>query len=162
MTRVRISKDDIDAIMEIVNPLLGHIAWNVRLGVESFITMEFGDPVTKARGRTRGEWFLWIYYCGWYLENPNGVFVGCEDPREILKQEITLLNEHRLEEVVISSIAFETRFIFDQGLVLHTFPLYFIDLSEHWKLYTPNGKILIIGPALNWSFESSSEAKSLN
>lgn len=84
------TKCDIDAINQIIKPLLGHTAWNVRLGVGSFITME-------------------------------------------------------------------TKFIFDHSFVLHTFPLNFIDPYEHWMLFTPDGKVLVLGPALQWSFELSSE-----
>ena len=78
----------------------------------------------------------------------------------MLKHEITALDGHSLEDVIISPIAFETNFVFDHGLVLHTFPLNFIDPCEYWKLFTPNGKVLVLGPALKCSFELSSEGKS--
>jgi hypothetical protein len=157
---MNVMRSDIESINEIVKPLLGHMAWNVKLGVGSFITMEFGDLVLTARGRSRGEWYLWIYCCGWYLENPNGPYLGSEDPRKILKQEIKILEGHRLEAVIISSIAFETNFVFDDGLVLHTFPLNFIEPTEYWMLFTPIGKVLVLGPERKWSFESSSKSKS--
>jgi hypothetical protein len=155
-----VTKDDVDAINEIIKPLIGHKSWNVKLGVGSFLTMEFGVPIPAPHQKIHGEWHLWIYCCGWYLENPKGRFIGSEDPRETLKQEITVIEGHRLEEVVISPIAFETNFIFDHGLVLHTFPLNFIDQCEYWKLFTPDGKVLILGPAANWSFVQSSVSKS--
>lgn len=156
---MKISKGDIDRIHKIINPLLGHTAWNVRLGIGSFITMEFGSQVINSLGKDRGEWYLWIYCCGWYLEKPEGIFIGCEDPRGIIKQEIAILEGCGLEDVVISPIAFETKFVFDHGLVLHTFPLNFIDPCEYWMLYTPDGKVLVIGPASKWSFELSSKSR---
>lgn len=159
MNRINGTRGDIDTINEIVKPLLGQKAWNVKLGVGSFITMEFGGSVPVERGITHGEWYLWIYCCGWYLENPNGAFIGSEDPRDILRKEITVIEGHLLKDVVISSIAFETNFVFEHGLVLHTFPLNFIEPCEYWKLFTPNGNILVLGPALKWSFEDSSESK---
>lgn len=153
------TSSDIAIIDEIIKPLLGNTAWNVKLGIGSFITMEFGDRISLAHGRTRGEWYLWIYYCGWYLENPHGTFLGSEDPRKILKQEIIILEGDRLENVIISPIAFETNFVFQSGIVLHTFPLNFIDPSEYWMLFTPIERVLVIGPARNWSFEPSSKNK---
>ena len=155
-----ITINDMDAIKEIIKPLIGHKSWNVKLGVGSFLTMEFGDPISAPHLKKHGEWHLWIYCCGWYLENPKGSFIGSEDPRDILKQEITVLDGHRLEEVVISPIAFETNFVFDYGLVLHTFPLNFIDPCEYWKLFTPNGKVLVLGPAAKWSYMLSFASKS--
>ena len=160
MNNINAKSGDISTIYEIVKPLLGHAAWNVKIGVGSFITMEFGDPTPGAHQRIFGEWYLWIYCCGWYLENPTGDFIGSEDPREVIKQRITILEGHSLDEIVISSVAFETNFVYDSGLVLHTFPLNFVDPCEYWKLFTPIGKVLVLGPATNWSFEPSSESRS--
>ena len=149
----------IEAINEVIKPLLGHAAWNVNLGIGSFVTMEFGNLIMTTSRKPRGEWHLWIYFCGWYLENPRGLFLGSEDPRKILKQEIKVLESHHLEKVVISPIAFETNFVFDDNLVLHTFPLYFNEPYEYWKLFTPIGKVLFLGPGRSWSFESSAMRK---
>ncbi|HSQ26857.1 MAG TPA: hypothetical protein VLM80_07010 [Anaerolineales bacterium] len=152
---MNVTTAEIDTIYKIIEPLLGHKAWNVRLGVGSFITMEFGDPVTSSRGTIFGDWHLWIYCCGWFLENPNDTYVGSEDPREILRQRIIVLEGRSLENVIISPIAFETNFIFDNSLTLHTFPLNFHDPCDYWKLYTPQRRVLILGPAPKWSYELS-------
>jgi hypothetical protein len=153
------TQKDINKINRIIKPVLGHSAWNVKLGTGSFITMEFGNPVPNVGHRTYGEWYLWIYCCGWYLENPDDNFIGSEDPREILKTKIIILEGHRLENVIISPVAFETNFVFDSSLVLHTFPLNFVEPCEYWKLFTPDGKVLVLGPARSWSFESRSGSK---
>jgi hypothetical protein len=155
MTNMDLSAE-ILKINKIIQPLMGNEAWGVKLGVGSFITMEFGAPVTKSAKYVHGEWHLWIYCCGWYLENPNHIFIGSEDPRDILKSEVTVLEGLRLENILISPIAFETNFLFSNGKVLHTFPLNFIDPCEYWKLFTPNGKVLILGPAKHWSYEDAS------
>jgi hypothetical protein len=152
------TRDNIEAIYRIVQPLLGYKAWNVKLGVGSFITMEFGEPVVNKRGKLYGEWYLWIYCCGWYLENPNSTFVGSEDPREILKQKIGALEGCGLEKVVISPTAFETNFGFEGGILLHTFPLNFFDQCVYWKLFTPQKRVLTLGPAPKWSFELASSS----
>lgn len=156
---MNIESGDIENINQIIKPILGHKAWNVKLGVGSFVTMEFGHPTRMINGKSHGEWYLWIYCCGWYLEKPKGDYLGCEDPREIVKQEISVIEGHQLEDVQISSLAFETNFIFDDDIVLHTFPLNFIDDCEYWMLYTPEGKVLVIGPADKWTYKLSSESR---
>jgi len=156
---MKISKGDIDRIHKIINPLLGHTAWNVWLGIGTFITMEFGNQIITSHGFTRGEWHLWIYWSGWYLEKPGGVFIGCEDPRHIIKKEIAIMEGCSLNNVVFSKKVFETKFVFDHNIVLHTFPMNFIDPEKYWLLYTPDGKVLSIGPAPKWSFELSSKIR---
>jgi len=151
---------DIDSIVKILFPLRGLQAWNVKLGIGSFITIEFGNKILSTRGKSYGEWYLWIYSCGWFLEDPTGPYLGSEDPRETLKKGITILEGHIIENTTISPIGFQTNFIFDTGLVLHTFPLSFVDPAPYWKFFTPEGKVLIIGPFKQWTYESSSQSVS--
>ena len=88
MNKMSITINDMDAIKEIIKPLIGHKSWNVKLEVGSFLTMEFGDPIPAPHLKKHGEWHLWIYCCGWYLENPKGSFIGSEDPRDILRRKL--------------------------------------------------------------------------
>jgi hypothetical protein len=46
---------DIDMINEIIRPLLGHVAHNVKLGIGSFITLEFGNMIFSSRGKAISE-----------------------------------------------------------------------------------------------------------
>jgi hypothetical protein len=158
MTKATIKQEDIDQVTEIFKPLLGEIAWNVKLGIGSFLTMEFGNLISISPGDKRGEWYLWIYCAGWYLENPNGVFIGSEDTRDIIEKEIQVLEGHKLRNILISTMAFETRFVFDDGIVLHTFSLSFFDVCESWKLFTPEKKVLAINPNGQWSYEPADKA----
>ena len=160
MSEIMAARSDIETINDIINPLLGHKAWNVKLGIGSFITIEFGNPIPTARQKTRGEWYLWIYCCGWYLENQNGILAGSEDQRDRIRQKITILEDHTIEDIVVSSPVFETNFVFDGGLVLHTFPLTSIDPYKYWMLFTPQGRVLVLGPAGQWSYELSSKSRS--
>jgi hypothetical protein len=158
MTKAIIKQEDINQITEIFKPLLGEVAWNVKLGIGSFLTMEFGNSISISSSDKRGEWYLWIYCGGWYLENPNGVFIGSEDSRDNIGKEIQVLEGHKLINILISTVAFETRFVFDDGIVLHTFPLSFFDDCESWKLFTPVKKVLLINPNGEWSYELADKA----
>lgn len=156
---MKLSQNNLTEIGSIINPLLGQIARNVKLGIGSFITMKFGYPPPISPKSGLGEWFLWIYYCGWYLENPDGLFIGSEDPRKILKQQLSILEGRKLENVDISPIGLETNFIFESKLVLHTFPLNFIEPCEYWMLFTPKDKVLVLGSKPTWSYEEASEPR---
>lgn len=156
MTNSKISKEDIDQIRSVINPLLNQSTWNVRLGVGSFLTMEFGKSILVSDNDSRGEWYLWIYCAGWYLENPNGAFIGSEDSREIITRELHILEGRQLVDVLISAVAFETKFVFDEGIILHTFPILFYDNCELWKLFTPEKKVLKVWPTGEWSYVDAS------
>lgn len=155
MTDIANSREEIGKIYQLISPLLGQKAWNVRLGVGNFITMEFGNLISIAPKDKRGEWLLWIYGYGWYIENPDGINVGSEDSRDILQQAVPIFEGHTLEEVVISPIAFETNFIFDSNLVLHIFPLTFVSDPDSWMLFTPERMVLILKSTGEWSYASS-------
>ncbi len=152
MTKPNITKEDINQITKIFKPLLGQTAWNVKLGIGSFLTMEFGKSISISVNDKRGEWYLWIYCSGWYIENPNNIFIGSEDSRNILRKEVQALEGHKIEDILISTVAFETKFVFDDGIVLHTFPLSFRDDCDSWKLFTPEKKVLVINPNGKWSY----------
>lgn len=41
-------------------------AWGARLGVGSFVTIEFGEEVKEQpSSKTHGEWHLWVYMATW-------------------------------------------------------------------------------------------------
>jgi len=149
----RIHEKDIDQIREIIRPLLGSSAWNVKIGIGTFITMEFGNQISISPRDKRGEWYLWIYYAGWFLENPKGISIGSEDKRDILKKEVKVLEGCRLVDILIYNSAFETKFVFDDGIILHTFPLHIVDDWESWELFTPDKKVLILYPSGKWDYK---------
>jgi hypothetical protein len=150
---------NLKTIQEIIHPLVGHPAWNVKLGVGSFVTMEFGNRISLPQQKQRGEWHLWIYCCGWFLIEGQAPLIGSEDSRELLQEKITVLNDRVLKDVTISSDTFETNFEFDGDLTLHTFPLHFVDDDPYWMLFTPDGNVLIIGPAGKWFYQKSSQSR---
>lgn len=150
-----ITEHDIQGIQTILNPMLGLKAWGVTLGVGSFVTLEFGReiPSEKPQGTPHGEWYLWIYNCDWRLEQGENVFAGSEDPREELKEVVRTLEGRILQSVKVEPPAFDTIFVFEDNLLLRTFTIYFRGDNKHWLLFTPNKKVLTVGPGVTWSFE---------
>lgn len=155
-----VTEKDILDIQSIIRPLLGKKAWGVSLGVGSFITLEFGTlhPTNRSPKRPRGEWHLWVTHCAWRLEDESEVVAGSEDPRSNLKQAVQRINGLALRSVTITAPALETTLAFD-GVFLHLFPIYSAEF-EHWLLFDPGGKVLRIGPGMNWTYESASEPPS--
>lgn len=155
-----ITQADIQNIEQYLTPILGKKSWGAALGHGSFITIEFGESMSSNRQqRYRGEWHLWVYCCVWYLEKNGEFLVASEDSRSKLETAIQYLDNRVLNSVKLLPPAFETIFNFDEGVILHLFPVY-SEEYEHWKLYTPDGNVLVIGPGTNWSYENASAVPS--
>src|SRR5690349_21194900 len=91
----------------LLRPLLGQLAWHVRGGYGSFLTLEFGQPhieirepinpspdhsarvqrnLLRRRAFIVGDWHLWIQYCDWTISVPGGSLtskdIGSSSPEE--------------------------------------------------------------------------------
>ncbi|MFJ8435948.1 hypothetical protein ACIQ9P_32070 [Kitasatospora sp. NPDC094019] len=132
-----------------IDPLLGQRAWNVRRGIGSYVSIEFGHPLpADGRGNVHGHYHLWIMMAAWRLETADQVIVGSEDPDQDIDQALARLEGRRLTEVLIRPPALETRFDF-AGLRLETFPIFRHDPQEgeydHWLLRIGDGDALVAG-----------------
>lgn len=135
-------------------PLVGKKVWGVSLGVGSFVTFEFGPKIRTSAGSVRGEWLLWIYCCAWRIERGSRVLAASEDDRPLMKKMVKLLTGKKLTRVAVTSLLMDTSFVFEGGLVLKTFGVYSRD-AEHWMLFTPEHKVLTIGPGTKASYKAS-------
>lgn len=154
---MRLTPEEHNEMLSIIRPMYGYSAWDAKLGVGSFITMNFGSSIGligKSK-RPRGEWYLWIYHCAWQFIEKGQAVVGSEDDQEALKSLIKKLEGKRIIDIEINRETFNTRFIFEDDICLSTFPLTFLENFEHWMIYTPDSKVLTAGPGLQWSYESS-------
>jgi hypothetical protein len=144
-----VKASDESAIHAHVSPLIGRPAWRVRVGYGSFLTMEFGEPIWQALGRTeemmvRGEWHLWIKHAAWRLEDDRVVLAGSADDRGALGLAVERLEGLVLRDVTVSGPALDTVFVFEGRLVLRV--LADTTESEHWLLFVPDGNVLVVGP----------------
>jgi hypothetical protein len=157
-----ITDRDLQEIQAHISPMLGLTAWNVALGVGSFLTLDFGNPVPKRPDQKRiyGEWHLWIYMCSWRLEAGDRILASCEDPRPEIESAIQPLEGNRLDAVEIFQPAWDTIFRFDQGITLRTFSIY-SSQEEPWMLYTPNQGVVTVGPGTTWSYKNALTGQSM-
>jgi hypothetical protein len=151
-----LTKTDLYEIQATVAPLLRHKAWNVSLGVGSFITLEFGEPLPLGEQdkRIHGEWHLWVYMCAWRLEKNNEFIAGCEDPRDQLIEDVKLMEGLAIKSIEILAPACDTIIHFEDEVILRLFSIYSKE-NEHWMLFAPDGNVLVMGPGTSWSYESS-------
>lgn len=157
-----ITDSDLQRIKEIAAPLINQKAWDAWLGWGSFIGMDFGaKKLIPETGHEMGEWHLWIYFGVWRLEKEGEVIAGSEDERSKLAEIVPILKGLNLCAIDITAPAFDTAFIFEQQVVLRVFQVIFLGESPSWKLYTPDGNVLSIGPGTGWSYTSASKPAQL-
>ncbi|MGL4609049.1 MAG: hypothetical protein ACRCYY_05100 [Trueperaceae bacterium] len=149
-----ITASDLQKIASTYEGLLNQKVWQIQLGIGSFITFDFGERQVVEPGRERGAWHLWVYCCAWRLDHHDTFLVASEDKREKLEKTIQALNNKTLVAIEVQPPAFGTTLTFEEGYVLHLFPVFSEDY-EHWMLFTPDGNVLTIGPGTQYTFEPS-------
>src|SRR5947208_1815748 len=139
-------------------PLIGQMAWLVRRGVGSFLTMEFGaphlsvrEPITptathsakvrrdllRRRVFVEGDWHFWIQYADWALRTNEGSLDHNNTIGSALDQCLIDLEGQRLISVGPESIAHSIAFTFDLGAVLEIGPSAEIPDTQ-WSLHSWN------------------------
>ncbi len=134
-------------------------AWDIRLGEGSFLTMEFGSPESNPSGsRAHGEWHLWLYMCNWRIETDDKVLVGSDDDRETIQSVLktAVFGETKTVQVVAPSKDLSINFA--SGLKVHTFSSSSDRDEEQWKLFTPEGKVLVMYGDGTWQYVDTNEA----
>jgi hypothetical protein len=147
--------------MNAINPLAeveaklaaatGKPAWGTALGIGSFLTVEFGEKVTPAEGKTHGEYHLWVYCSAWRIETPTEIVASSEDPREVLEPTVKFLDGRTLSGIHLEPPSLSSTFTFDDGARLRTFSIFTKDF-DHWMFYLPSGEVFTAGPGAAWSW----------
>lgn len=140
--------------------ILGKPCWNVKPGLGSFLTLEFGKPrlvvrePTPARKRlspkvrdlltrrqvdVHGEWHLWVYHCDWEVRR-WGKVVADSSAKLLIRRAANLLNGQRLIRFSILPDSVQSVFAFDLGARLTTYP--YDKKSEQWMIFNPAQKVL--------------------
>jgi hypothetical protein len=150
-------------VSEALRPALGRTSWLVKRGHGSFITMEYGEPhvdvrkprlfpvsIEGAPAKTlqrsafvHGEWHLWIYCCEWSLLLEDIQLAHNESGNATMNRALSVLNGQVLQAVDIEPDDARTRFTFDLGCSLLTYPappgIYTIEPVRQWMLYSRSG-----------------------
>ena len=120
--------------------------------------MQFGAPLPPTpQGFVHGEWHLWVYCCAWRLQGAERVIASCEDTRQQMERGVAVLEGRPLRSWRVSAPATDTVVTFDGGVELLLFPIYTEEV-DHWRLWTPGGRVLTAGPGSSWSYRPGDEA----
>jgi hypothetical protein len=141
---------DRDPLRELLRTLVGRDAWEPRLGIGSFLTLEVGpEAEEQASGPPHGEYHLWIYCSAWRLDHGADLLCGSEDDRDRIANVITRLDGRTVTAAEVSD-SLDLTVSFDDGSSLRAFPI-FSDGYEHWMIFAPNGYVYTAGPGSTWT-----------
>lgn len=126
---------------EFIRPLLGQRAWGARLGIGSFLTIEFGSVANLAERHLHGEWHLWVYGCKWRITEGDTLVGSSEHDREVLDCAVARLNGLILEVVDIPGPTLAAIWRFAGNLLLQLVADPGNGL-EQWMLFRPDGRVL--------------------
>lgn len=143
----------LDALRDVADSLVGQTSWDARLGIGSFLTIEFGArrPPSGPSGIEHGEFHLWAYCVAWRVDADGAMVVASEDDRDDIKNAIHRLNGRVVQDVIVSD-ALELDLAFDDGMRLALFPI-FSQGFEHWILFVPSGDVYTAGPGTTWTVD---------
>ena len=162
MRQMNYSKDQ-QVIIEIINKVVGQQVSAIKLGVGSFLTLDFGKLYTetkiykngKERTYTWGNWHLWVYMCAWRIDKNGRPYVASSDDRTKIAELIKELAHATLTKCEILNASLDTKWYFDEHITLTLFNTSTED-EDQWFLFTPEEKVLTIGPGDTWIYEPSS------
>ncbi len=155
----------IELVTNLFRKLIGTKPTRINLGHGSFLTFDFGrDIEEKIKTRSGGfkiihfgEWILWVYMCAWRIDKNDKPFIGSNDSRDFIEQNLRSLEDKELRKVIVLNEAFDATLIFGDEYKLHLFSFQVTD-DEQWKLFTPEHKTFIAGPGCTWSYRDSDKA----
>lgn len=151
-----------EQIKHLFAPLVGQLVWQVRRGVGTFLTLEFGMPHLSIREpivpssdsppRVRrnlmrrgvfvtGDWHLWVQYSDWMLSTSTGVLNSENHPGSPLDECLRDLDGQRFLSVDGGNMEGSCAFRFDLGGLLEIWPSAEIP-DDQWGLFIWNGDIV--------------------
>ena len=127
--------------------MIGIPAWGVTQGHGSFLTFEFGEPKLDVQERksaekglrrsafVQGQSHLWIYCCHWRAMQNNEQTAWSEDANEHICRATATLNGQKLMAVSVGPKTGHSRFTFDLGGSLETWPYGEDPTDEQWIIH---------------------------
>src|SRR5258708_17219662 len=126
-----LSSEDVKMIEPLLQSLTGREAWGAKVGVGSFLLLEFGHPVTVPMKTVdpfvKGAWHLWLYEAAWRIEVGGALRAGSGDTserKEQLEEAVKVLDGLRLEAISIAPLSCDTIFRFGGDTLLRPFSLH--------------------------------------
>ena len=137
------------ALRDFIVPFLGQPTWDAKQGHGSFLTFEFCAPELiveewqsnskrlRRQAYVQGRWHVWIYCCAWRFTAHGEQIAWSEDARDDIARATGILDGQKLIEVSLDLEAGKSRFTFDLGGQLETWPTGDDLTEEQWLIYGP-------------------------
>lgn len=144
-------------VSDLFQPLIGLVAWQVKRGVGTFFTMEFGSPRLEVREPKNqftgpvsesvkrifqrrkisvlGEWHFWLQYCDWEIRTESSFVASDEEDNAKLDTVLGEVDGQILMAVNEESTNSTCTFTFDLGAKLTMTPSTEFEGEDMWTLY---------------------------
>lgn len=132
----------------IILKMIGLKAWGVKLGIGTYITIEFGKPKEN-----HGEWHLWIYDCSWQIAKGTKILTNSNAPRLEMESQVQLFESLILKDIRIEDKSWNTIFEFENALSLKVIASV-LAKGETFMIFVPDERVISFGPASNLTVES--------
>lgn len=135
-------------IRQCFGPIIGKRPWRARIGVGSFLTLDFG-PKISVDGHQRGSWHLWIYMSSWVLVHGDLKLVDSDSRRPAISAAVRRLEAETFDGIEVDTKTHTTVFTFGDFRLTVT-PADYVDnpndASESWLFFMPDNLVLSSGP----------------
>ena len=158
-------KENEETIHNFFNKIIGLKAENIikRYGISVYI--EFGKKIKKKIKRggkwkiiKRGKWQFATLMGLWKIYNNKSLIACCEDSDKIIEKAFEKINNKKLTNVELLNGTYDLRLEFDKTI---NFYLFSVNIDEkdasNWMLFTPDYKLLSVGPGNLLEYEDSGE-----
>ena len=100
-----------------------------------------------------------MYFGDWELVGPDGVLASEVDDHAVIDRAVKLFAGTQLVDVNIDASSLDTTFEFERGLRVHIGSNSddLVPDADWWLLFTPDDRVLVVGPGPSWSYKSSRE-----
>lgn len=133
------------SIADEVRKLVGLPIWSPRLGVGSFVTIEFGGTRHSSVGLLVGEYSLWVYGAAWSLGRGEADVATSDDAAPRMSAAVSALAGGLVTGACCDPASLGLRIEIDHASVLTTVAADDDDM-EHWLLYLPDETVIVAGP----------------
>jgi hypothetical protein len=162
-------------VSDLVQPLIGQIAWGVGRGHGSFLRMEFGAPhlvvrepvvprqavsakaqriLLRRQVHLQGDWTFWVNYADWELRTRDGVVDSANDHGSPADERLRELEGQKLTSIEAGTKANSCVLRFDLGAVLAIWPSAEMQ-EDQWSLHAWQGPVASFGADGRISLENA-------
>ncbi|MGI0484691.1 hypothetical protein ACN4EK_04580 [Pantanalinema rosaneae CENA516] len=150
---------DLDPLHELLGQAIGELCWKTSLNYHHEITLHFGEPIAYTchtqLGKDHGSWILVTRGAVWQLERTGGTTVPGQTGLEDFSQMLTHLEGQSMTAIEITYPDLQVVIDWSNGDRLTLIPTSDDNDLPDWELFTPEQRVLQVGPGVTWSYGQS-------